>query len=117
MSNDKLVLPVGVETRDAETGELLSKETLDFKILPPTPGSCSVCGVPHVEGQPHNAQSIFYQYRFYGAYGRWPTWADAIAHCTENVKQVWTEQIKTFNAWTEPAEGIAPIAEPYKIQE
>ena len=37
----------------------------------------------------HNQQSMYWQYHFYGKHGRWPTWKDAMAHCTDNVKAQW----------------------------
>lgn len=48
-------------------------------LLPPPPGTCPICAVKHDPTWPHNAQSLYYQYRFYGIRGRWPTWADAAA--------------------------------------
>lgn len=62
----------------------------ECKLLPPAPDKCQECAVKHEAGQPHNQQSIFYQYYFYGQHGRWPTWADAMAHCTDEVKAKWT---------------------------
>jgi hypothetical protein len=47
-----------------------------------------------VPTQPHNQQSLAYQYDFYGKNGRWPTWADAMAHCDESVKAQWTAALK-----------------------
>jgi hypothetical protein len=50
--------------------------------------------VKHEPEQPHNQQSLFYQYKFYNEHGRWPTWQDAMAHCTDEVKQIWREALK-----------------------
>lgn len=79
-------------------------------LLPPAPGTCPACAVKHREDEPHNCQSLYYQYRFYGLRGRWPTWADAIAHCDQDMKAYWREALTQQNAWTEP-EG-EPIADP-----
>ena len=57
------------------------------------PGACHECAVKHDPDQPHNQQSLAYQYKFYDQYGRWPTWADAMSHCSENVKKVWVEAL------------------------
>ncbi len=52
-------------------------------------GTCTECAVAHDPGMPHNQQSLAYQYHFYDQHGRWPTWEDAMAHCTEEVKEQW----------------------------
>jgi hypothetical protein len=52
-------------------------------------------------------------YRFYGIRGRWPTWADAVAHCTPEVQQAWKQRIEAMfpGKWSEPPDG-EPIADP-----
>lgn len=65
-----------------------------FAMLPAAPGKCSECAVKHEPEQPHNQQSLFYQYKFFNEHGRWPTWQDAMAHCTDEVKQLWTDALK-----------------------
>lgn len=57
------------------------------------PGTCSECAVEHEPEQPHNRQSLTYQYKFYAEHGRWPTWADAMAHCPEHIKQYWITEL------------------------
>lgn len=81
-------------------------------LLPPPKDTCPICAVKHGSEEPHNAESMYYQYRFYGVRGRWPTWADAIAHCTPEVQGYWREALVNRNAWTEPPEGVDPIADP-----
>lgn len=80
-------------------------------LLPPPAGTCPICAVKHKPEDPHNQQSLYYQYRFYGVRGRWPTWADAVAHCSDEVKQFWKEELQRASAWTEPESG-EPIADP-----
>jgi hypothetical protein len=82
-------------------------------LLPPPPGTCPACATVHEPYLPHNAQSMYYQYRFYGLRGRWPTWADAAAHCTDFIRSRWRD-VMTKNGlpWTEPADGESPIADP-----
>jgi hypothetical protein len=65
-----------------------------FSLLPPPAGTCQVCAVQHDPKQPHNKQSLFYQTLFYGQHGRWPTWADALAHCEDGIKAVWTAELR-----------------------
>jgi len=47
---------------------------------------CPVCGKRHEKEWPHYRNSLGYQYKFYDEHGRWPSWADAMAHCPEPVK-------------------------------
>ena len=57
-------------------------------------GTCPECAVAHNPGIPHNKQSLVYQYHFYDQHGRWPTWADAMAHCSEEMKEQWKAALK-----------------------
>jgi len=60
-----------------------------FAMLPAKPGTCPECAVNHPPEQPHDQQSLFYQYKFYSENGRWPTWDDAMAHCNTEIREVW----------------------------
>lgn len=60
-----------------------------FQMLPPAPDVCQQCAVKHEEEMPHNQQSLYWQYWFYAKNGRWPTWADAMGHCSEEMKTKW----------------------------
>jgi hypothetical protein len=62
-------------------------------ILPPKPGTCPVCAVKHDPAWPHNRDSLYYQMRFQQQHGRFPNWADAIAHCSEEMKAAWKEAL------------------------
>lgn len=62
-------------------------------ILPPKPGVCQMCAVNHRPDQPHNRDSLYYQMKFRQKHGRFPTWADAMAHCEEHVKKAWTDAL------------------------
>jgi hypothetical protein len=65
----------------------------DFSLLPPAKDVCQKCAVKHDDAMPHNQQSIYWQYWFYSQYGRWPTWADAMSHCTLEMKLAWTKAL------------------------
>lgn len=80
-------------------------------LLPPVEGVCPICAVDHPPEHPHNAQSVYYQYRFFGVRGRWPTWADAAAHCPPEIRLHWETELRLMGEWTEPKEG-EPIADP-----
>jgi hypothetical protein len=77
-------------------------------LMKPPKSTCPICATKHEAQMPHNQQSIYYQYRFYGVRGRWPTWADAVAHCSDEMQAYWKEQLGEH--WTEP-DG-EPIADP-----
>lgn len=62
-------------------------------ILPPKPGTCPTCAVNHDPAMPHNRDSLYYQMRFQQQHGRFPTWGDAMAHCTDEVKAVWMDEL------------------------
>jgi hypothetical protein len=62
-------------------------------LLPPAPDKCPACAVEHEPGEPHNLQSLFYQCWFHGQHGRWPTWADAMAHCDDETRAEWTRHL------------------------
>jgi hypothetical protein len=81
-------------------------------LLPAKEGTCPICATAHEPEMPHNGQSLYYQYRFYGNRGRWPTWADAVAHCSPEMRAAWKQQLMDRGAWTEPEDGSGPIADP-----
>lgn len=56
-------------------------------------GTCPECALKHDPKQPHNQQSLFYQYKFYGQHKRWPTWKDAMEHCSDEVKEFWIREL------------------------
>lgn len=58
------------------------------------PGTCQICATKHEPEQPHNQQSLAYQYKFYDENGRWPTWADAMAHCSDEIRDYWTRELE-----------------------
>lgn len=67
----------------------MAEQETKMWVLPPHPDKCQICGSAHDEAQPHNAQSMFYQVTFNLAHGRAPTWIDATAHCTPEVRELW----------------------------
>lgn len=84
-------LKVGtVTTVDMRTGKVVEERRNAFTMMPTPPGTCPECAVDHPHDQPHNRDSMAYQYRFYATHGRWPTWTDSMAHCSEDVRRQWT---------------------------
>jgi hypothetical protein len=71
--------------RESERGGVMG-HLGGWKMLPTKPGVCPECAMAHETTQPHNAESMTYQYSFYDKHGRWPTWADALAHCSPEVQ-------------------------------
>jgi len=71
------------------------KDKHGFTLLGNTPsGTCPMCATVHDPEQPHNQQSLTYQYKFYDEHGRWPTWKDAMEHCSQDVKDIWIDALK-----------------------
>ncbi len=68
------------------TEEKLHEKTAMY-LLPCKPGVCQECAVDHAKDFPHDANSLYYQYHFLAEHGRWPTWKDALAHCTEDMRR------------------------------
>jgi hypothetical protein len=64
------------------------------KLMPCAPDVCQECAVKHDPDMPHNQQSLYYQYKFYQQHGRWPTWKDAMAHCTPGMQDAWIRAFK-----------------------
>ena len=62
-------------------------------IFPPREGACWICGDIHSSRDPHNAGSLLYQHRFRKRNGRYPTWADAMSHCSRKVKERWVRRL------------------------
>jgi hypothetical protein len=56
-------------------------------------GQCPECATVHDPALPHNQQSLFWQYSFREQHGRWPTWEDAMSHCTPEMKLQWTRAL------------------------
>ena len=89
--------PISIPTRcehvDLRTGEILSTSKSSFMLAPAPEGTCPECAIKHDPGYPHDAASLFYQYRFFGEHGRWPTWNDALAHCEPVTQERWARAL------------------------
>lgn len=110
-------IPISIETfSDSETGLSVTKKIGNAHLMPPRAGVCAICGHDHPVALPHNAQSLYYQYAFYGEHGRWPTWADACAHVSPIVAAEWQKILRDQGHWTAPPDGVEPIAQQYEIQ-
>ena len=69
------------------------KNDVGMILLPPAAGKCQECAVDHEHNEPHDQQSLYYQMRFKLTHGRWPTWEDAMGHCTDETKNIWAEEL------------------------
>jgi hypothetical protein len=70
-------------------------------LLPPRLDACQVCGryPAHPPDDPHDAQSLYYQYAFYAEHGCWPTWKDAVAHCPKPIAEAWELELRESGVW------------------
>ncbi|EPT5086568.1 hypothetical protein ACVUCS_003469 [Salmonella enterica subsp. enterica] len=85
--------PIQKQTVDCRTGRVTKTETVNALLMPTRTGTCPECGMQHRPDEPHNAQSLHYQYSFYGRWGRWPTWNDALAHCPPHIREFWLQEL------------------------
>ncbi len=69
-------------------------EIKKLSLLPAHPSKCQCCAVEHKPDQPHNPQSLYYAFWFNNQHGRSPTWADAMAHCPDDIKAKWTNDLQ-----------------------
>jgi hypothetical protein len=85
-------IEVPLQTMDAATGEPRESDGRMF-LMPAKEGTCEICATAHESDQPHNAQSLFYQMRFQLEHGRGADWRDAMSHCSDEIRALWTEQL------------------------
>lgn len=71
----------------------MNVEIKSMSLLSPAPGRCPECATVHAPEDPHNKRSLYYQMRFGHEHGRWPTWEDALAHCTPEVQAAWRAEL------------------------
>lgn len=74
--------------------EPLNVEIKKMLLLPPAPGRCQICATVHDPEDAHNAESLYYQTKFYQEHGRSATWGDAIAHLTPERRKLWIEKLR-----------------------
>jgi hypothetical protein len=67
-----------------------------LKLLPPTSNMCPVCAIAHPEDYPHDANSVYYKYYFHQQHQRFPTWRDAMVHCSPELQEVWCEHLESL---------------------
>lgn len=79
-----------------------------IKVLPPLPGACRLCAARHSADQPHERDSLYYQVRFYQKFRRFPTWEDAMNHCSEEVKAAFRRQLTARGIELENASPPSP---------
>lgn len=79
--------------KNVKTIDLLKEGML----LPPAPDKCQECAAEHEPEQAHNADSLYYKMWFKKQYDRFPTWKDAIEHCSPEIKAFWIGELKKHN--------------------
>ena len=81
-------------THDMETGQPVRnadgtpRQEPGLMLLPPAPGKCQECAVEHEPTAPHDRDSLYYQMQFHARHGRWPTWTDAMNHCSPELQTI-----------------------------
>lgn len=98
-------IPTLVTVIDTQTGKT-SVKLGEYKLMPPAKKDvCQTCAHDHTPDLPHNAQSLYYQYGFFSEHARWPTWKDAMKHCSAKMKEDWERELRARGVWSEPDEG------------
>ncbi len=77
------------------------RKPLRITLLAPPPDVCQKCAVKHDERTPHDNHSLHFQYWFKDQHGRYPTWADAMAHCDADTQAFWKQELIKLGVWTE----------------
>ena len=72
--------------RFGKSVQIQEVSTSPFDLLPPSPDVCQECAAAHPPECPHNKQSLYYQMQFHLKHGRTASWADAMAHCPDEIK-------------------------------
>jgi len=80
----------------------------EMTLLPPRKDLCQECSVKHDPTLPHNKDSLYYQFKFNKEHDRAPTWDDAMAHCTEEVKETWRVALANTLQEIENKKGVKP---------
>lgn len=71
-------------------------ELQGLRLVPPHPSKCQECAVDHEPDFPHNRDSLYYGMKFKMEHNRDPTWEDALAHCSEEMYQLWYTELATL---------------------
>jgi hypothetical protein len=72
---------------------------------------CPICERNHPPEFPHDVTSMYYVFAFKVLHNRVPTWDDASAHCSEEIRQKWKDALlKLGYEWVGVPEGETPIA-------
>ena len=96
MAKAPLTIPIKQKVVNLRTGEVVEENTVQAGVIlaQPKPGECELCNKAHGPNEPHNAQAMAYQYRFYAKEGRFPNWLDAMAHCSPEMQELWTRHLE-----------------------
>ncbi len=74
-------------------------------MVPPPPGACPECNTEHDPDDAHNVVSMHYHLGFKGRHGRWPTWEDAMAHCSPERQNAIRTALKALGLPNDPREA------------
>lgn len=80
--------------QSGKSREILEIPASTMMLLPPRKDVCQECARAHAPELPHDKQSLYYQMKFQMKHGRGATWLDAMAHCSDEMKAVWTEELQ-----------------------
>jgi hypothetical protein len=64
-----------------------------WTLVAPAPGACEVCAVAHDPAEPHNPESLYWSAKRQIEGKPAPTWADALAHVEDPLRQAWVDAL------------------------
>ncbi len=65
-----------------------------FTLLGPSPDVCQQCAEDHHPDILHNQRSLYYKMWFLQKHGTYPTWRDAMSHCSDEAKAISTKALQ-----------------------
>jgi hypothetical protein len=84
-----------------------------WKVIPPPPDACQVCAARHAPEEPHNPDSVYWQTVRNIAGEPMPTWADALEHVEDPLRQAWVDELAKRGV-TVPGETYIELPEDYE---
>ncbi len=82
--------------RNGKNVEIEEVSESSMMLLPPRLDVCQECARDHDPRLPHDKQSLYYQMKHQLEHNRGATWADAMAHCSDEIKAAWIDGLKKF---------------------
>lgn len=84
-----------------------------WTVIPPVEGACQTCAAHHEPHEPHNPQSVYWNTKRHIEGKPAPTWADALAHVKDPLRQRWVDELARRGVTVE-GEAYVELPEDYE---